>query len=213
MSMKKLFLTVILMVLFQQLTHAQDTLKHITSGCIGHVIATESDSCPKGINFRYFEDTLEIYGTIWANCCGEHFVQIIRSGDTIHITTFDTGQLCNCSCLFCFDIKLPATTNDTLVEINGVMYNAKKINSIKYSEIDNRLIELYPNPVENILYLKVPAYFKINNIGITDITGRLIKEIWGKSNLIDIKNLESGIYFINFELEDHQPITKKIIKK
>lgn len=211
--MKKLILVFIITALVQHVSYGQDTLKHITSGCLGHIISTESDSCPEGIHFRYLHDTLEIYGTISANCCGEHFVKIIRSNDTIFITSFDTGKLCNCVCNFCFDIKLPATANDTIISINDVIYNAKKISSIKIPAIIDKLIELYPNPAENILILKVPADIRITKIEITDITGRLVKTIENISPFIDIKNLEPGTYFINFELENKQLIIKKIVKK
>jgi hypothetical protein len=210
--MKKLILVLIISALFGQFSYGQDTLKHITSGCLGHIVSSDSDSCAEGINFRYLGNTLEIYGTIWANCCGEHFVQIIRLNDTIYITSFDTGRLCNCGCRFCFDIKIPDATNDTIVKFNEVIYNAKKINSIKGAVKNNELIELYPNPAENILALKVPANIRINKIHIKDISGRLVKTIEHVSPVIDIKSLDAGVYFVNFELENQQIIVKRIVK-
>jgi len=211
--MKKIVIVLFFSALLMQFSYGQDTLKYITSGCQSHIKSSESDSCQEGINFRYLHDTMEIYGTIWVNCCGEHFVRIIRTEDTIFITSFDTGKLCLCTCKFCFDIKLPASENDTIVEFNGIIYNAKKINSINFASINDRMIEVYPNPAENFLALKVSANIRINKIDITDITGRLVNTIKNNRPVIDIKNLEAGIYFVNIELVNRQIIIKKLVKK
>lgn len=83
---------------------------------------------------------------------------------------------------------------------------------IHVSESDTILdFSVYPNPVKGaVLYIKTQGdlqgnYTIVNMAGLTVIKGRL-------SNEINVRNLESGLYFINVNTEE-TVITKKFIKR
>lgn len=67
---------------------------------------------------------------------------------------------------------------------------------------------LYPNPTEGIVNLFVEKD-TISKIRIYDIKGKLILEPEVNTS-IDISNLPTSVYFVNFFIENN---TKNIIKK
>ncbi len=211
--MKRVILIVFVLIQFGFI-NAQDTIQHVTSNCISETYKSASlDTCPNGIFFEHLDDTLIIYGRIMANCCGAHFAIVENQYDTIYISTIDTGYLCTCICSYCFEIRIPATTQDTIVEIDNIVYNTKrKVNSIRTNELENDLIKIIPNPIDD--YFKLIADFKkIKSIWISDLSGRVIKVIRDFQNgLINISSFGTGIYLLNLETFDNKIISKKIMK-
>ncbi|TYQ00196.1 putative secreted protein (Por secretion system target) [Tenacibaculum adriaticum] len=94
--------------------------------------------------------------------------------------------------IFVFDNLIIATSNSTLSTTNYI----------------TETIKMYPNPVDNILYLK-----NIGNLKGTKIynsLGQLVSET--KKEEIDFSNFNKGIYFLQVN-SDKGVETKKIIKK
>lgn len=214
--MKKLLLIIVFLTLLIGITYAQDTISHIISGCIYNDKSTlDEEPCPLGVYFNYTSDTLYINGTIGANCCGTHFavVQILR--DTVYIATQDTGELCTCVCGFCFELKLPAATTDTIVCMNGTIYNTKEVISSIANNINDENIKVLPNPFANELRIKSGQEF-IQNILINDFAGRIIQNIDYSNQseiVIDTRAMAPGLYLINLKTSNNKLITKKIIKE
>ena len=77
--------------------------------------------------------------------------------------------------------------------------------------IDN--INLYPNPVKNVLNYSINNGVVLSSITINDISG---KEIYKSANLttnsVDVSSLSSGVYFVTFK-SDKNLVTKKFIKE
>lgn len=72
-------------------------------------------------------------------------------------------------------------------------------------------MELFPNPVQDILYLNSPDEFAVKSIRIYDITGKNYNvELQDKE--INLSNLPAGMFILSIELSDHRKITKRIIK-
>ncbi len=71
-------------------------------------------------------------------------------------------------------------------------------------------VELFPNPTSNILNINVEEDFLVQ---ITDISGKILKSEFIKSGLssLDISNLKSGIYIVNFSNETSK-FSEKILK-
>ena len=67
-------------------------------------------------------------------------------------------------------------------------------------EFEDSVFQIYPNPVEDQLYLLLSTNLNVKNIRVYDIQGRLIRqEIPGQTDdLIEIEtaNLPSGLYFV-----------------
>lgn len=99
-----------------------------------------------------------------------------------------------------------------IASFNGdfVIYNN---NIMVVSENLKKEISIYPNPVSNKLYIE-NHNSKINEIKITDISGKLLLRTNVNSTKIEIdfKNFPNGIYFLTAESKGKTIRTEKIIK-
>lgn len=78
------------------------------------------------------------------------------------------------------------------------------------TESFDKLVSMYPNPVENIL--TVATDYQIESVTIYSLVGQLI-QTKTNSNTIDVSSLPKGVYMAAIKLDNGQTITKKIIKK
>lgn len=89
--------------------------------------------------------------------------------------------------------------------------------SIKESTVNKNLIDVFPNPAGNVVYFKIDLQKESNiEYKICDITGKIILEeklnnIISAYEKINVSQINNGIYFITFELENGEKQTKKII--
>ena len=74
-----------------------------------------------------------------------------------------------------------------------------------------RSIQLYPNPVKDILSIKSKAIV-ISKVGIYSVLGKKINEVKSNFESIGISNLSNGLYIIRI-FSDKGSITKRIIKR
>jgi hypothetical protein len=72
-------------------------------------------------------------------------------------------------------------------------------------------VDIYPNPVGDILYVKSGP--EIISLNIYDIQGRLLMTLNGGGNLceIDVRHLMKGTYIIKV-ITDNSSLTEKIVK-
>jgi hypothetical protein len=81
------------------------------------------------------------------------------------------------------------------------------------NESNNASIAIYPNPVNDILNVKLNQ-LKINAIKITSIIGTQIDANFNKSNnSIDVSHLNAGTYFLAVTTDNDEIIISKFIKK
>jgi type IX secretion system substrate protein len=80
---------------------------------------------------------------------------------------------------------------------------------LNISESDLANIILYPNPVQDVLFIKTQE--QIETIKIYTLQGNLIKEAT-LVNEVNVSNLASGMYFIQLSSEG-KTVTKKFIKE
>jgi len=71
-------------------------------------------------------------------------------------------------------------------------------------------IQLYPNPVSNLL--NINSNEKVTKIEIFNISGQIITQLNGNSSSIDLSNLSSGNYLIKIHTQNGV-LTKLIVKK
>jgi serine protease AprX len=86
--------------------------------------------------------------------------------------------------------------------------------SLSISDLEmNKLVNLYPNPAKEFLNYSLPLDFNLNKVTISDSLGKVIKQFEvPNDNRINISELETGMYFINFK-GDKNSTTKKFIKE
>ncbi len=84
------------------------------------------------------------------------------------------------------------------------------INTTNISAQNNNTINIYPNPVYNILYVK--GVESNSTIIITDVCGKKILEEKLINNSIDLSSLENGIYILNIS-SDKENANFEIFKR
>ena len=90
--------------------------------------------------------------------------------------------------------------------------NYEDITSI--NDNDDVNVNIYPNPVDDRLYIETLTQTLTQTIEIYDIYGRRqqLSAISHQPSVIDVSNLNSGIYFVKISTEEGD-IVKRIIKK
>ena len=103
-----------------------------------------------------------------------------------------------------FDFNAPVITNTFETEFVEPL-------SVNELSSDNAQIKIYPNPVKDILYIKLDKS-ELVNVQLMDIQGKqiLYKTETSKQIELNVANLKSGIYFLKLSSNSAQ-ITKKII--
>ena len=82
-------------------------------------------------------------------------------------------------------------------------------------EIAGNKLNIYPNPVQQNLFIEFDGTTKLNG-KIIDIEGRILKEmtIQKGRNIINMNGLAKGVYLLNVSsLDSPQQITDRIIKQ
>jgi pectate lyase len=110
--------------------------------------------------------------------------------------------------------SLPAGTH-TILKGSGssyLFYMSTVYNSISGISNTNQStsIQLYPNPVSNLL--NINSNEKVTKIEIFNISGQIITQLNGNSSSIDLSNLSSGNYLIKIHTQNGV-LTKLIVKK
>lgn len=110
--------------------------------------------------------------------------------------------------------SLPAGSH-TIVKGNGssyLFYMSTVYNSISGISNTNQStsIQLYPNPVSNLL--NINSNEKVTKIEIFSISGQIITQLNGNSSSIDLSNLSGGNYLIKIHTQNGV-LTKLIVKK
>ena len=176
-------------------------------------------------NEWYYGEGHPIYNVVWSQEADTITMKINQTTST-SITTFFSNP---------FDIKLSYSGGDTIIRyspsantdivkfiipntVNAIaidpdnwIVNEEGTIVVGNRKIEANLLNIYPNPANEILYIQ-----NLNNseIQIFDISGKLIFEnqaISGNLN-IDVSNYNSGLYFI--KVSDNQQIQNtKFIKQ
>jgi hypothetical protein len=96
---------------------------------------------------------------------------------------------------------------------NAIWVDALTINRVLSTDIFfKNNFSVFPNPTSSSLNIENNSNIAINATQITDINGRVVKEIKGITNQINISELNTGVYFLKITT-DQGTGTTKIIKK
>jgi hypothetical protein len=174
----------------------------------------------------YFGDSIKLEGLIMANCCGSHFINIIRNNDSIQISESDTGELCMCLCYFNYfhtikNCNLPAyrfiihrmvidfNTIDTLISNNSCFIEnyhnvSEETTRFNYSFTEqNNKIRLKFNGLGSNVYL----------LNIFDINGKEIKNYTNlRTDYLEIGNIPYGLYFFRIFTKDNKYYSGKFMR-
>jgi hypothetical protein len=76
----------------------------------------------------------------------------------------------------------------------------------------NPAIDIYPNPVTDFVHVKAPS--GLNRVSVYSLTGsrKIYKNTEGTTLMLDLSELEQGIYLVKVEMEDGSGKLEKIVK-
>lgn len=89
--------------------------------------------------------------------------------------------------------------------------------SIKNNSINPNLIDVFPNPASNELYIKFDlGKSQQVTYSIKDVTGKIILEknlnnVMAAYEKVDISNIANGVYFVSLELDNKESFNKKLV--
>ena len=106
------------------------------------------------------------------------------------------------------------TDENTRQGVDMILKSFKKVLEGEGVEEIETSLHIYPNPVNDKLYIETQTLTQTLNIEIYDIYGRCqqLSAVSCQSSVIDLSNLKSGIYFVKINTEEGN-IVKRIIKQ
>ncbi len=162
-------------------------------------------ACPSGVFFDKTADSIKIYGTTEANCCGTHLASMNKRNDSILIMTKDTGVLCKCMCNYCFEIKVPFSYVDNILKFNNTIYKIKSSSAIDSIKENERTI-ISPNPATPSETITIRGeYASDAKVSITSVSGAivgsLIPTVGADAMAVSLSglNIQAGIYFVRID--------------
>ncbi|MBK6267287.1 proprotein convertase P-domain-containing protein [Marivirga sp. S37H4] len=78
-------------------------------------------------------------------------------------------------------------------------------------ELNNQIV-LYPNPTNSVIHIQNNSNNTIHQIRIRNTLGQSVKVISGKSESIDIRELQPGLYFVQIEINKEHIVKQIVIK-
>jgi len=106
------------------------------------------------------------------------------------------------------------TGNELLVEniTSGVNVTVEFVSVVSIGGSDTLAdVNIFPNPFNDVL--SIDSNVKISNLTITNIVGQVVKYVDHPTNIVDTRDLSSGIYIIVLETSSGNRIVKKLLKR
>ena len=128
---------------------------------------------------------------------------------------FPTPRNCNPDIIIDFFVyNFTCFQDDSFPLYNVTDTDCDYLFTVGIPKLDNAegIVSVYPNPASDFLVIRVfkPDY-KLKNIEITDMQGRLLKK--NNQSEIDISDLLKGLYLLNIEFENGRRTVEKFIKE
>lgn len=172
--------------------------------------------CNGGANFihglpyfkqgEYYDSTFNDMSTVRFKSVGDYMFDILFT-ENVGIRSMDFTWL-----LYLNEMPggcgaaLAYYKSDSVEWRDQIVYNWVGIHDISMEEE----VSIYPNPVNDIFYLKSES--NIKNIAIYDLAGQQILSVQSTSGTIDISHLPAGSYVANIETINANSIRKRLIK-
>lgn len=144
----------------------------------------------------------------------------VYNGDSINAPLFQGGTLTGYQNPGPTFVSTHSSGAITVQFVSDMMVNAEGweaiVNCATMGVSDFNLdgISIYPNPTNDVLNI-VSKQTKIESVGISDLTGRVLfinKGLQTNSSKIDMSSLAPGVYILTLKVEG-KTLTKKVIRK
>lgn len=74
-------------------------------------------------------------------------------------------------------------------------------------------IELYPNPLENVINIGLANYEKCQLVEIYTLDGRLLQSQSSDFERVDMSGLNTGVYLLKLRMSDGKEYSQRIVKE
>ncbi len=193
-------------------------VKYYDNGWLG---AEPTNRCPTAMTV-YFKPP-----TSWTSAPKIHYWNAVPTGSVANTTWPGMTMVADVNGFYKYTIVGPTSVNivfnngssgsgnqtaDLLNKTNGYSYTwgaAARLIDGEASIFNSAII--YPNPVED--FFQISSESKILKYSIINIQGAVLIEGNGIKNAIDVRNLKSGLYFLQLTFENGQDEVRRIIKK
>ena len=81
--------------------------------------------------------------------------------------------------------------------------------TLSITDFNKKEIAIFPNPVKDLLQFSEEVF----NIKITDVSGKVVKQISGLGKSVNVANLAKGIYIISATAKSGEVVSQKVIKE
>ena len=139
----------------------------------------------------------------------EKLIKDTINWNSIEITDFDRSYLKQFT-LIKFMYK---GVND--LNLDNLSISSQKKETTKIDEIYENQLIIYPNPTNEHVNVKWDIQFKVDKIKLTDVVGKVIKEVDFNKNVnsvdINVSDFAKGTYYINLINSDFKQVSKPII--
>jgi hypothetical protein len=135
----------------------------------------------------------------------------LRNGNNNILNVLSVKNNSNLTCIAVDDINA-SNNKGNWIKDTAANYS-ESCGVLGTDEFENNIqIICYPNPVKNVLQIKVPDAIKINAIKVYNALGNLVIEERKKFKQLDVSNLSQGVYFVIIETANTS-FTKRIVKE
>lgn len=155
---------------------------------------------------------LEDFFTVLVGVCGQpEEIEFMHNHYSIYGDYADTGIANN---PFTYNIESVEDYLQLTIE-NGegdfAVYNSMLLSTPSFNQ---NSISIYPNPVNETIYINQTNHQKVKTT-IYDMSGKKIQSHTLENNVsaFDIKSLNQGLYFVIFQSEAGEWVSKKFVKK
>ncbi len=139
----------------------------------------------------------------------------LRSGNNTNITGYSSNFNPDLTCIFVDDAAYSEANWSSTDPASTFVETQAECDALGINDNFFQRINIYPNPVNNILYIdNYDLRFTNYDVQIIDITGKTVQQlkISNQQSSINVSHLLTGIYFLQLQNNSSTILTKKIIK-
>lgn len=110
-------------------------------------------------------------------------------------------------------IYWPSGTIDNIENPNiNIAHNIVEGQSLSVTDFEISDLSIYPNPVKNVINIKTNSNIKNKIASVFDINGKRVLNKKIQENILNVDNLQSGVYILRIESQG-KSISRKFIKQ